>query len=84
MKVLKCKIFPDNHVENDPYKVLFGQGDCTCSIAMFSGTHKGSMMSPQWKTILPTTRSFKSTFAQLLTGRTARLTSWNDEQLGLD
>jgi len=29
------KTFPDNHVENNPYKVLFGQGDWTCSIAIF-------------------------------------------------
>ena len=56
------KIFPDNHVENDPYKVLFGQGDWTCSIAMFSGTHKNSMMSPQWKTILPTNKKFQVDF----------------------
>src|SRR5438128_804815 len=30
------KMFPDNHVQNNPYKVLFGQG--ACSIAIFTGT----------------------------------------------
>ncbi len=38
------RAFPDNHVGNDPYKVLFGQGDWTCSIAEFTGIHKGPMM----------------------------------------
>jgi len=28
------KTFPDNHVENNPYRVLFGQNEWTCSIAM--------------------------------------------------
>ena len=35
--------FPDNHIYNRPYKVLFGQGDWTCSIARFTGTMKGPM-----------------------------------------
>ena len=38
--------FPDNHVQNNPYKVFFAQGDWTCSIAEFTGTHKGPMMGP--------------------------------------
>ncbi len=29
------KTFPDNHIDNDPHKVLFGQGDWTCSVAKF-------------------------------------------------
>jgi hypothetical protein len=37
------KIFPDNHGQNNPYRVLFGQGEWTCSIAILTGTHKGSM-----------------------------------------
>ena len=35
------KIFPDNHLVNNPYKILFGQGDYTCSVAEFTGTMKG-------------------------------------------
>jgi hypothetical protein len=27
------KIFPDNRVGNRPYKIFFGQGDYTCSVA---------------------------------------------------
>ena len=48
------KIFPDNHVENDPYKVLFGQGDWTCSVANFTGTFKGPMTGADGKAIPPT------------------------------
>ena len=36
------KTFPDNPVENNPYKVLFGQR--TCSIAIFTGTPQGPML----------------------------------------
>jgi predicted ester cyclase len=35
--------FPDNHVGNNPYKIFFAQGEWTCSIAEFTGTHKGPM-----------------------------------------
>ena len=48
------KIFPDNHVGNDPYKVLFGQGDWTCSVANFTGTFKGPMTGADGKAIPPT------------------------------
>jgi len=39
----------DNHVENNPYKILFGQGDWTCSVAEFTGTIEGSHDGSQWK-----------------------------------
>ena len=56
------KMFPDNHVQNNPYKVLFGQGDWTCSIAIFTGTHKGPMMGPEGKTIPPSNKKFQVDF----------------------
>lgn len=40
------RTFPDNHVGNRPYKVFFASGDWTCSIAQFTGTMKGPMVSP--------------------------------------
>jgi predicted ester cyclase len=55
------KIFPDNHVENNPYKVLFGQGDWTCSIANFTGTNKGPMTS-EGKKIPPANKKFQVDF----------------------
>jgi predicted ester cyclase len=54
-------VFLDNHVENNPYKVLFGQGDWTCSIAIFTGTHKGPMTS-EGKKIPPTNKKFQINF----------------------
>jgi hypothetical protein len=55
------KIFPDNHIANDPYKILFGDGDWTCSVADFTGTMKGPMTS-EGKVIPPTNKSFKVEF----------------------
>ena len=54
--------FPDNHIENNPYVVLFGQGDWTCSVAKFSGSMKGSMRSIDGRTIPPTNRKFQVEF----------------------
>ena len=56
------KTFPDNHVGNDPYKVLFGQGEWTCSVARFTGTMKEPMKRPDGTTIPPTNKSFEVEF----------------------
>ncbi len=56
------KTFPDNHIDNDPYKVLFGQGDWTCSVARFTGTMKGPMAGPDGKMIPPTNKKFEIEF----------------------
>ena len=37
------RTFPDNHVQNRPYKVFFASGDWTCSISWFTGTMTGPM-----------------------------------------
>ena len=55
------KTLPDNHVQNNPYKVLFGQGDWTCSIGT-TGTHKGEMIAEGGKMIPPTNRKFQVDF----------------------
>lgn len=56
------KTFPDNRVENRPYKVFFAQGDWTCSIAKFTGTMKGPMTGPNGEVIPPTNKSFECDF----------------------
>jgi predicted ester cyclase len=56
------KAFPDNHVENNPYKTLFGQGEWTCSIAVFTVIHKGPIMGLDGKMIPPTNKKFKADF----------------------
>ena len=45
-----------------PYKVLFGQGDWTCSVARFTGTMRGPLTGRDGKTIPPTNQSFEIEF----------------------
>jgi ketosteroid isomerase-like protein len=54
--------FPDQHLNNRPYKVLFASGDWTCSIAHFTGTMTGPMRGSDGKEIPPTGRSFEVDF----------------------
>ena len=56
------KTFPNNRVENRPYKVFFASGEWTCSIARFTGTMKGPMLGPDGKEIPPTGKSFEVDF----------------------
>jgi ketosteroid isomerase-like protein len=56
------KTFPDNHIDNRPYKVFFAQGDWTCSIARFTGTMKGPLKGPDGKEIPPTNKGFEVEF----------------------
>jgi len=55
-------VFPDNHFVNIPYKVTFGQGDWTFSIADFTGTMKGPMKGADGKIIPATNKKFKVEF----------------------
>ncbi len=56
------KTFPDQHLDNRPYKVLFASGDWACSIAHFTGTMKGWMRGPDGKEVPPTGKSFEVDF----------------------
>ncbi|HTL32868.1 MAG TPA: ester cyclase [Kofleriaceae bacterium] len=56
------KTFPDNRVENRPYKVFFADGDWTCSIARFHGTMKGPLILANGVTIPPTGKRFEVDF----------------------
>ncbi len=56
------KTFPDNHIDNHPYKIFFAQDDYTCSVANFTGTMKGSMTGPKGESIEPTNKSFHVEF----------------------
>jgi ketosteroid isomerase-like protein len=56
------KIFPDNHLVNNPYKIFFANGDYTCSVADFTGTFKGPMKGPDGRMIQPTNRKFQIEF----------------------
>jgi hypothetical protein len=54
--------FPDNHLDNDPYKIQFGQGDWTCSVARFTGHMGGPMTGPDGRVIPPTNKPFELDF----------------------
>lgn len=56
------KTFPNQHLDNRPYKTFFASGDWTCSIARFTGTMTGPMKSPDSKEIPPTGKSFDVDF----------------------
>lgn len=56
------KTFPDNHIDNRPYKVFFGHDDWTCSIARFTGTMKGPLKGFDGKMIPPTNKKFEIEF----------------------
>jgi ketosteroid isomerase-like protein len=56
------RAFPDQHVGNRPYKVLFASGDWTCSIARFTGTMTGPLKGSDGQEIPPTGKSFDVEF----------------------
>jgi ketosteroid isomerase-like protein len=56
------KAFPDQHLDNRPYRVFFASGDWTCSIARFRGTMTGPMKGPDGKEIPPTGKPFDVEF----------------------
>jgi ketosteroid isomerase-like protein len=54
--------FPDQHLDNRPYRVFFASGNWTCSIAHFTGTMTGPMKGPDGEEIPPTGKSFEVDF----------------------
>lgn len=65
------KAFPDQHLDNRPYKIFFASGDYTASVARFTGTFSGPMKGPDGKLIQPTNKKFEVEFCTI-----AR---WNDK-----
>jgi hypothetical protein len=55
------KTFRDQRLVNRPDRVFFASGDWTCSIARFTGTMLGPMVTPDGKEIPPTGKSFEVT-----------------------
>jgi SnoaL-like polyketide cyclase len=64
-------MFPDNHLINNLYKIFFGQGDHTCTVADFSGTMHGLMKGADGKMIQPTHKKFHVEFCTVA--------HWNDK-----
>ena len=67
------KTFPDNHLVNNPYKILFSKDDYTCSVADFTGTFKGPMKGLDGKIIQPTNEKFHIEFCTIA--------HWKDEKI---
>ena len=65
------KTFP-NHIVNNPYKVSFGEGDWTCSIADFTGTMKGPMKGPAARLFRPLIKVLKWNSVRSPIGKTAK------------
>ena len=68
------KAFPDNHIANNPYKILFAKDDYTCSVASFTGTFKGPMKGLDGQMIQPTNKSFKTEFCTVATWEDGKIT----------
>jgi SnoaL-like polyketide cyclase len=66
-------IFPDVHVDNDPYPVRFGSGDWITVITRTTGTFTGEMVLPNGKVIAPTGKAFDVEFGQT--------SKWDGDQL---
>ena len=67
------KTFPDNRVQNRPYRVFFAAGDWTCSVARFTGTMTGPMQAADGTEISPTGKSFDVDFITIA--------KWDNEQI---
>ena len=57
------RIFPDVHVDNDPYPIQFGSDDWITVITRATGTFTGEMIRPDGNVIAPTGKAFDLTFA---------------------
>jgi SnoaL-like polyketide cyclase len=66
--------FPDQHLDNRPYRVFFASEDWTCSIAHFTGTMTGPMKGPDGEEIPPPASRSRLTSARSPSGTMAR--SW--------
>ncbi|MEA3082286.1 MAG: hypothetical protein QOD54_1992 [Sphingomonadales bacterium] len=58
------RIFPDVHVDNDPYAIQFGSGDWITVVSRTTGTFTGEMVLPDGTVVPPTGKSFGCEFAQ--------------------
>jgi ketosteroid isomerase-like protein len=68
------KMFPDNHLVNNPYKIFFANGDYTCSVADFTGTFKGPMKGLDEQMIQPTNKKFHMEFCTVAQWKDGKIT----------
>ncbi len=65
--------FPDQHLDNHPYRIFFASGDHTCSVARFTGTMTGPLRNWNGDEIPPTGKSFEVDFYTVA--------QWDDGQI---
>jgi predicted ester cyclase len=68
------RTFPDNHIQNRPYKVAVAQGDHTCTVADFTGSMKGSLRGPDGRDLPATNRPFRIEFCTVATWKNGEIT----------
>ena len=67
------RVFPDMHVDSDPYPIQFGSGDWITVVTNATGTFTGEMTLPDGTVIPPTGKAFDVEFGQT--------TKWDGDQL---
>jgi len=65
--------FPDNHIVNNPHKILLASDDYTCSVADFSGRFKGQMKARDGQIIQPTNKKFQTEFCTVATWKNGKI-----------
>src|ERR1700677_5053457 len=58
------RIFPDVHVDNDPYPVQFGSGDWITVVSRTTGTFSGELTLPDGTVVPGTGKAFDCDFGQ--------------------
>jgi hypothetical protein len=67
------RIFPDMHVDSDPYPIQFGSGDWITVVTSATGTFTGELTLPDGTVIPPTGKAFNVEFGQT--------TKWDGDQI---
>jgi hypothetical protein len=57
-------MFPDMHVNSDPYPIQFGTGDWITVVTNVTGTFRGEMVLPDGGVVGPTGKAFDVEFGQ--------------------
>jgi hypothetical protein len=64
----------DNKLVNNPYKILFGDGNYTCSVADWTATMIGPMKGPDGKIVQPTHKTARLEFCTVATWKNSEIT----------
>jgi hypothetical protein len=64
----------DNRLVNNPYKIAFGDGDHTCTVADWTVTMKGPMKGADGKIVQPTGKTAKLEFCTIATWKNGEIT----------